>query len=447
MKTKMHNKIGGVLVLVMALVLVMGGLGAGLMKLGAGASFESTYAISDANAFWAAEAGMERAKTIGQMKRKGYSVILHPSGSGTLIDNVLKGTNSASKATYVVSIVDDPDWINNKALKKYIIISEGISQGGSIRTNKIKAKLLNYAGYMHASHLENGVAFATGDRIDGPVHTDDQIHIRGTPLFTREVSSSTNKVDYKTYSGSAWNPTANQIKAIFTNGITLNVKQLDIQGQFGDHIADMHVESQSGGVTLDGSAAGNYNFTFKSDGSVVYSNRSTHVVDSRNLSALTGPIYVNGDVYVQGVVKGNVTLAAQRNVYIASNIVYESASGAHLSPWASSFNINNVTDMLGLMASNSVVIQNTNSIQIHASIMITGGGLGATNWDQNIGNKTNFVFGGISQYSRGSIGKLKTVGSTTTFLGFHKNYKFDTRFEDDAPKSFPPSFYEFSSWQ
>ena len=442
MKTKTQSEAGGVLVLVMVLVVVMGGLGVGLLQLGTGTGLEVSYAVNDANAFWAAEAGIERVKTIGQMKRKGYQVI--PYGAGNLYGNgVLNGTNATSKSTYTVSVSDDPPWDNSAyALKKYIITSVGSSQGGRTRTNTIHAMLLNYAGYMHASHSENGVNFVTGDTLIGPVYTDDQLHIIGPPgpIFSNLVSSGASSVDYN-----GWTPTITNINAIFAGGLALNVAPLDIQGQFGDHITDIQIESQSGGLDLEGGAAGDYNFTFfntNSVGKFVYQKRPSGTLVTNMLSSLNGAIYVDGNVYVKGVVNGKVTLASRHAINIVSNIVYESASGANPSPWTTGFNYTNVNDMLGLMAVDSVNVQNTNSIDIHASIMITSGGFNAANYTQPIGNKFINLYGGMSQYSRGAVGQ-----PTTPFHGFHKNYKFDQRFESDAPPSFPPSVYQFSSWQ
>jgi hypothetical protein len=71
MKTKRHNKGGGVLVLVMVLVLMMGALGAGLMQLGSGSSLETSHAVLDTRAFWVAEAGLNHAKVLLQ-KDAGY---------------------------------------------------------------------------------------------------------------------------------------------------------------------------------------------------------------------------------------------------------------------------------------------------------------------------------------------------------------------------------------
>jgi len=56
------------------------------------------------------------------------------------------------------------------------------------------------------------------------------------------------------------------------------------------------------------------------------------------------------------------------------------------------------------------------------------------------GNRPDIqLYGSLSQYRRGLIWS----GSAN---GFDKVYKFDTRFYEDAPPSFPYSFYEFTEW-
>jgi hypothetical protein len=166
---------------------------------------------------------------------------------------------------------------------------------------------------------------------------------------------------------------------------------------------------------------------------------------TNTLSSLNGTIYVDGDVYVQGVVKGKVTLASRNAINIVSNIVYESASGGNPDPWnTNTFNYSTVDDMLGLMAADSVNVQGTNTINIHASIMITGdGGFNADSKNINMGgNKYIKIFGGISQKTRGVV-----ANAGSPFRGFRKDYKFDQRYASEAPPSFPPSIYQFSSWQ
>ncbi len=452
MKTGAHNsqRDGVVLALVLMLMLVLGLLSLTLLSLSANMGIDVSRDLSDADAFWAAEAGLEQAKTLGQMKRKRYTAILKPSGSGTLFGyNVLTGTTG--RASYLVSILDDPTWDNSAhTLQKYIITSTGTAQGGRTRVVTLHAWLLNYAGYLNASHFENGVYYVTGDLLDGPVYTDDRLNIMGGlshigPVFMGLVSSATNGVNYRENSSNPWTPTTNELNAVWQGGLALNAAPLDIEGQFGDHITDIQVESQSGGLDLEGAAKGDYAFNFQADGSFAYSNMVTQVVQTNQLSALNGTIYVEGNAYVQGVVSGRVTLAARKSINIVSDVVYASASGANPDPWnTNSFNNAAVTDMLGLMAGNTVQVQGSNTINIHASILIATNGFNANYSSTVIGNKFINLFGGLSQYSRGVVGHVPSSGS---FQGFHKKYKFDQRYASDAPPSFPASLYNYHDWQ
>ncbi len=443
-----NNRAGAVLAAVLILMLVVAVLTVTFYSLSAEVGIAVARDINDATAFWAAEAGIEQAKTLGQMKRKRYTQIPNPNGLGGMLwgTNVLAGTTSMG--SYTVSILDEPAWDNNAhALQKYIITSVGRARGQSTNSVTIHARLLNYASNLHASHSENGVYFATGDTLDGPIYTDDRLHILGPPgpVFYQLASSATNSADYRLTGGGLWTPTTNEYNAVWQGGLALNAAPLDIQGQFGDHVTDIQTNARAGGLALEGGATNGYTFTFNQNGSVTYSNRSSRVVQSRNLPDLNGTIYVDQDVYVQGVVNGQVTLASRHSINIMGDLVFNSASGINPNPWSTNFNYSSVHDMLGLLAGDSVNVQGTNSINIHASILITTNGFNADANAMDIGNKFINLFGGMSQYSRGVIGHAATFFHP--FQGFHKNYKFDQRYNSDAPPSFPPSVYLFSSWQ
>ena len=431
---------GGALAVVLIVMLTLALVGGGLLTLSSVDGIEAGRSVSQAQAFWAAEAGIEQVQSVAARIRKPFTAIpFAPSPSGYLWgSNVVSGT--AGQATYTVSVTDDPAWTNaSRALKKYIVRSTGVSAAGARQTITMRATIMNFASYMHASHSENNVNFATGDRIDGPVYTDDQLHIIGPagPEFLQSVSSGRSSVDYN-----GWTPSAAQLNFMYKGGMpVLNAAALDISGQFSsDQIADIQNTAGAGGLQL----TGDYGLTFTSAGGVVYSNRATRATSTASLAALNGAIYVSGDAYVKGVVYGSVTVAANDMIYIASNTTYASASGAN-NPWASNtFNNATVVDKLGLIARNGVWVQGTNTIEIHGSIMVTTNttGFSAESWNVNIGgNKDIKVFGGITQYSRGKVGQ-----PTTPFNGFHKNYKFDTRFGDDAPPNFPYSLYVFDRW-
>ena len=430
--------------MVLIIVLVLMILAATLAGLRGDIGVAVSRDIGDANAFWAAEAGLEQAKAIGQKKRKRYQVIPQLSGSGMLLGaNVLSG--AIGTANYAVTILNDPDWDNSAhTLQKYVITAVGTAPGGQTQTVSSHAWLLNYASYLHGSHDENGIYFATGDVLDGPVYTDDELHIFGAPgpIFKQVVSTATNCVDYTTDGRAAWFPTVAQSNAMWQSKLVFNVAKLDIQGQLGDHVADIQTETQSGGLELDGAAAADYTFIFKADGSFTYSNRTSHAMKTNYLSALNGTIYVAGNVYAQGTVHGQVTLAAQQAINIVTDLVFASASGTHPTPWDTNFNLSAVSDMLGLMAGDSVNIQGTNSINLHASILIMSNGVKADFFNKEIGNKFINLFGGMSQYQRGGVGQ-----ATSPWHGFHKNYKFDQRYVSDGPPCFPPSLYQFDTWK
>lgn len=432
---------GAVLAAVLIVMLVLALLGVGLLNLSSVDALEAGRNISAAQAFWAAEAGTEHVKAIGQKNRKPFTSI--PYGAGFLRgSNVLTGITS--KGTYTVDVLDDPAWTNaNQALKKYVIRSVGVSTGGARQVVILRTMIQNYASYMHASHSEAGVSFGTGSTIDGPVYTDDQLHISGPvgPEFLQSVKSGASSIDY------SWRPVlAAQVRFIFKGDLQLNAPPLDIIGQFSsDHITDIRSQAQVGGLDLSGV----YSLTFSQSGvpgsgTVVYSNMTTGVTDSRSLALLNGAIYVSSNAYVRGVVDGNVTVAANGLIYITTNITYASASGLN-DPWASNtFNNAAVDDKLGLISRTGVLVQGTNTIAIHASIMVTEGvtGFGAESRNVVFGvDKYIKAFGGITQYSRGVV-----ANAGSPFRGFKKNYKFDSRFLTDAPPNFPYSVYVYSGW-
>ena len=299
MKKAVKNKRcdGAVLAMVLIIILVLSLLATTLLGLRADIGIAVSRDINDANAFWAAEAGLEQAKVIGQKQRQRYAKISKPVGYGMLLgSNVLSG--AIGPGSYSVTIVEDPAWDNTfHALQKYIITASGAAPQGRTQVVSSHAWLLNFAGYLHASHTENGQYFGSGDVLDGPVHSDDRLHLLGPPgpVFKQLVSLATNCVDYTEDGFFPWNPTAAESNAVWQGGLIFNSVSLGILGQFGDN-SDLQSQASAGGLTLAGPTAGDYYFNFIKDGSFTYSNRSSHAVKTNYLSALNGAIYVDGNI-------------------------------------------------------------------------------------------------------------------------------------------------------
>ena len=418
---------------VMVVLVVVSFMGVGLLNLSRASGWEAGRSVSSVQAFWAAEGGVEQIKAFGQKRRRPFTSIAYAgSPSGFLWgSNVLSGTTG--NGTYAVDVLDDPAWTNAvKALKKYIIRGRATSGSGQKYTVSVKATIQSFASYMHASNWEQSsgggnIYFATGDIIDGPVYVNDQLNINGSPQFLQSVSSASNSVNYQNGGNSS----------VFQGGLTLNATPLDISGQFtSDHIQDLKTEADSGGLSL----SSDQNFWFNSNGTLTYAGRTAGATTTTvSLASLNGAIYVNGDVWVNGIVKGKVTVAAQDAIYVSNSVQYASAVSPN--PWQTNFNVSAVTDTLGLMASNQVRIVGTNAITLHAALMVTsdGGGFNAELYKKDFGKPNINLFGSLSQYRRGAVGQ---VGPN----GYSKNYKFDTRYNSDAPPNFPYSVYVFSQW-
>jgi hypothetical protein len=136
----------------------------------------------------------------------------------------------------------------------------------------------------------------------------------------------------------------------------------------------------------------------------------------------------NGDVYVQGVVHAQVTVAAQNYVYITGDLNYQDKT----------------KDMLGLVGNNAVWVWNpmsydsgtdtytpllTKDRTIYAAILSVGHTFMVENYDVGAARGNLNIYGAIAQEFRGTVG-------TAAGNGYIKNYNYDPRFKYTAPPKF-----------
>jgi hypothetical protein len=426
---------GAGLVVVFLVVLVLGIFGVGVLKNGEHVGVEASRDVKKAIAFWTAEAGLEHLKAI----IKTNNIALTSIGAGYVGTGVIVSSNGPG--FYTVKVEDYTNWSNNSIYqgKKYWVTSRGIC-GNATSVVSMCAKLDSFGSWMHVTVRENSVRFNGGDVIDGPVYVNDKLTIAHDvpsapkPRFLSDVFSTWTNVVYN-------DDTTN---TVFEKPGSPHLRQQSISNMFsGSSVTAVKISAASGGLSL----SGNQNITFGSDGSIMASNRANGAVTNVNRSSFNGAIYVNSNAYVRGVVTGTVTLAAQRAIYITTNIVYNSAQGAN-DPWTNTFDNTAVVDSLGLIASNAVRVMGTKDIKIHAAILVTSpssyyqtNGFCAVNWSTNISlpRPNIYEFGSIAQYSRGAVGQ----GGTD---GFNKKYKFDSRFSTYVPPYFPLLIYQYIEW-
>lgn len=447
---------GSILGVVLILLLVFTMIGLGLLHLSAFSGMAAGKDASAAQAFWTADAGIQHVRALAA-KHNGISFENMGLGSLplTITGNTLAG--SGIPGSYTVTIIRDPDWPADFLVKKYLVTSTGSSQGGAVRVITLRTELWTFANFMHATNWERTpfgqpIYFAQYDVIDGPLYVNDTLNIWHDPRIMQEAISTAPSVNYR---GGA-------DEAVFEGGLILNAPPLDFQGLLSSgYIATIKSNAESGGLAL----TGNFAITFSANGSVTWQSTTTGTAlpQTRSLSTMNGAIYVNGDATVQGVLKGNVTLAAENAIFIPEGGAIQYASALSPDPWATNFNPLNVTDMLALMARQKVEVLGQQPVTIHAAIMVTDDAPSPstelygfcteyhdTTLKKGTGNEPpalNF-YGSVAQYRRGLIGREPTgTGAPPPPKGFAKKFKYDIRFRDTAPPYYPSSAYQFYSWK
>jgi Tfp pilus assembly protein PilX len=319
------------------------------------------------------------------------------------------------------------------------------------------------------------ITFVTGDQLDGQVHFNDTPLVTGTPTFLKAYETSDPGCqtavagnDYATCwrTGSGATPGFNGSKPIYAAPLYLpdNSTQFatypgcqftgDTRIKFNND-GTMTVWSKKSAGTTVGANCGDPT-TYGTGASQTVPVPTDQVIYVKNASTqaqcttgqigdglpIAGDVNVsvptffcgNGNVYVEGTLKGRVTLAAQNNVVITGDLLLANtpAGSAPTGP-----------DVLGLVASNSVVVYHPvnssgnnlttiNDRWIYASIQTLQHSFWVQSYDQGVKLGSLHVRGSIAQKWRGIVG---TGGATGT--GFLKDYSYDTRLKFSSPPYFP----------
>lgn len=136
----------------------------------------------------------------------------------------------------------------------------------------------------------------------------------------------------------------------------------------------------------------------------------------------------NGDVFVKGTVKGQVTVAAENYVYVVGDVTYKDDS----------------TDILGLVGQNAVWVWNpinssgntllsNNGRTIEAALLSVAHTVQVQNFRYGGNRGTLHITGAIAQKFRGPVGTGNSSGVVT---GYAKDYNYDPRLRYTAPPKF-----------
>jgi hypothetical protein len=292
----------------------------------------------------------------------------------------------------------------------------------------------NKFGYLTGD--EGGtIWFKTGDLLEGPIHSNDQISILGSPVFMGKVTSTASSFNQ----GSPFNPD-------FQNSYQLGVPPIIFPTE--QDVMDNYWSENTlpPGLIIDATFGKKAEIIFLANGNLTYDvwhwEGATKVYDIQNqvedLDDLRGFIFVDGHVWIEGVVNGAVTLFATKKIKIRDDITYLLSDG-------NGKPLPMCDDYLGLIAKMDVLIldntANRNDVKINAAILTLGDSFTVQNYWSGAPRGDLTIYGSLSQLVRGPVG-------TTFPTGYVKDYHYDGRFADTAPPYYPSvGKYHYLYWK
>lgn len=391
--------------------------------------------IRSSQAFYLAEAGLRRAEAWfeAQDAQPEQASEFNPFG-----DN----PDTLGGGTYFVSVV--PDSGESAGAKRiYTIVSRGAVRNKA-RTLELDIAHRSWADYLYFTDREHTPGsggpcwFVTGDHLDGPVHTNDQIHILGDPVFGGVVTSSHDGLMFEYYNGDPLNHVESSAPAnpphdnpTFEEGYMLDADPLELPHQ----LSDFKDAAEDAGVSI----AGQYEIVLgrlNGGGEPMYGYVSylkgqkwTDIL----ISDFNGMMYVNGGASVSGTLDGQLTIATSGKLTIADGILYRASDESGPLPGCD--------DVLGLVSGSDIVVENNAANQddcvIHAHMIALNTSFRAESWGSGDPRGTLTVHGGICQVYRGTVGRSQLVGTEVLILsGYAKDYHYDQRLLSMAPPGY-----------
>jgi hypothetical protein len=351
--------------------------------------------------------------------------------AGTLPFDPFGGAQNLAGGTYTVSI--DPDDNNPVAyLDSFTITSAAQLNGATvIRQVSLLLQSSSFARYSYFTNLELGASgnpiwFTGNDTLSGPVHTNGQFSISGSPVFNGAISSVSGSINYKNP------PPAGGNNPQFNAGLTLNAGAITMPST----LTGLRTAAGSGGYMYSGDTT----IVLQSNGTMLVTNSALGWASQVTTLPANGAIFVdNGEVRVSGTINGQLSIGSEEDAVITSHITY--ADNPQVNP--------NSDDILGLASEQNVMIATVtpNDLIVQASILALNESIFVEGYNNGIVKGTLNVYGGLIQKRRGPVGQFNSATGTQT-SGFRKSYYYDARFASMAPPFFPTtSNYSTLLWQ
>ncbi len=346
------------------------------------------------------------------------------------------GWNSLGTSGWYMTAIDPDDSNRLSQIKRYTIEGWGAVGGAlaapaSVRQTRLMVQTESFAQYAYFTNSEQSpsgaqVWFITGDRIEGPTHTNGQFHMYGKPVFQGPVSSVARNIVY-------WGGESGFTQPVFQEPPKLGVPAKKFPKAFPAGLVDA---AGSGGTVLDGNTA----VTLLPSGAMQVTNAKKGWVNQEVPLPANGVLYVNGgNLALQGQLKGQMTIGASGDIRVVDSVTY--SDDPRLNPKSK--------DILGIVAGGNMVIpkEAPTNLRIDATVMAIKTSFGVENWWEGPPRGTLGLYGGLIQANRGPVGRFDP-SSGRKLSGYTKDYHYDNRLKMMSPPFFPTTGdYRILAWK
>lgn len=442
---------GNILIMSVVIVALLVATGLGYMRWASDESWDSAYEKATIQAYFVAQVGlMDKGLVYLRTREPGdlpqATVRLEPND--VYNGNVHVGThynNLVEKAPggggNLFQRTDDYD-VYSTGRVLFHGTKSGTDDRYVERTATMRARLRSFANYMYLTDIETTVYgeiiwFWTPDTLYGRTHSNDFIGLKYSPTFYGPVSTS--KGEFRYYNAGniyfAYPPIFNAPPVHFpTTAKTLRAAAQHFSSHNGRYMTWIRMSSDQG-INV-------YQYPM---GSVPAESLVAHLNPPS-----WGGIFVDGEVEVEGVLSGNLTIGSSGDMWLVNDCRLSGAN--RFNAW---FDEDAMPHMMGLVSESDVIIKNNwvngkeNGIEVEAnnwdrhSIVINAGivALGESftfqhqndDWELYQGptpDERGYIYlkGAVTQQRRGYVHRSNHVGT-----GYGKSYKYDFRFDRRPP--------------
>jgi len=444
---------GNILIMSVVIVALLVATGLGYMKWASDERWDSEYERATIQAYFVAQTGlMERGLVFLRTREPSDlpqgTVILSPGP--VMNGREVVGTHFNNN---VQKVVGGGDGNVFQRTDDYDVFSTGrvFFRGQKSRelvpverTATMRARLRSFANYMYLTDIETTqygeiIWFWTPDTLWGRTHSNDYIGLKYSPTFYGPISTCKREFRYLSPQNIyfAYPPVFNAPPVHFpTTAKTLRASAQHFSNNNGRLMTWIRMRG----------AAGIDIFQY-SIGSTPAESLVAHI----NPPSWAG-IFVDGQVEVEGILAGQLTIGSAENMWLVNNVQYL-GSNAMTGHFAEA----NMTHILGLVSEKNIIIkdnfvngkengaaagadQNRQSIVINAGLVALGESFTFQHqnddWEAYQGptpDERGYIWlkGAVTQQRRGYVHRSNHVGT-----GYGKSYHYDFRFDRR-----PPPFY------